>query len=482
MKQGYIPKQERKKILLMADDIRTHTGVGTMSREIVLGTCHRFNWFTVGSSLQHPQAGQLQDISEDVGKETGVEDPEVKILPYNGYGDATLVRNLLKNERPDAIFIFTDPRYWTWLFEIEREVRNRIPIIWLNIWDSTPAPYYNFPYYHSVDTLLCISRQTQLVVEEVLGEYLPQHLVKYIPHGINSDVFFPVDKKEEKFLEFKKSMFNGKDIEFTVFFNSRNMHRKHPADLIQAYAMFCQEIGREQAQKCALVLHTTPVDANGTDLHAVKNLFCDPEYCFVYFSEQSLLPSQMNLLYNVADLTVLPSSNEGWGLSITESMMAGTMFTATVTGGMQDQMKFTDEDGNLYIPSPDLPSLHQGPEKYKKHGEWCYPIFPTNNSLVGSPNTPYIFDDRVSAESIKNNILKVWELPKEERQRRGGKGREYALSMESGMSSPQMCRNIIEGIEETFQTFRPRPHFELLRVEPSKKREKKVKMYGYGKK
>jgi glycosyltransferase involved in cell wall biosynthesis len=54
----------------------------------------------------------------------------------------------------------------------------------------------------------------------------------------------------------------------------------------------------------------------------------------------------MNYLYNLADITVLPSNAEGWGLALTESMMAGTMIMATVTGGMQDQMRFEDENGN----------------------------------------------------------------------------------------------------------------------------------------
>ena len=33
--EGYIPKDERKKILLMCDDIRTHSGIATVAKEIV---------------------------------------------------------------------------------------------------------------------------------------------------------------------------------------------------------------------------------------------------------------------------------------------------------------------------------------------------------------------------------------------------------------------------------------------------------------
>jgi hypothetical protein len=41
MKDGYIPKDQRKKILLMCDDIRMPSGIGTVGKEIVIGTAHK---------------------------------------------------------------------------------------------------------------------------------------------------------------------------------------------------------------------------------------------------------------------------------------------------------------------------------------------------------------------------------------------------------------------------------------------------------
>ena len=38
----YVKKEDRKKILLLCDDIRMHSGVATMAREIVVGTAHHF--------------------------------------------------------------------------------------------------------------------------------------------------------------------------------------------------------------------------------------------------------------------------------------------------------------------------------------------------------------------------------------------------------------------------------------------------------
>ena len=134
MKPGYIPREKRKKILLMCDDIRTHSGIGTVAKEIVIHTAHHLNWVNVGAAINHPEAGKRFDLSQNTGELAGVDDASVILYPSNGYGSPDLVRQLMDMEKPDAIFIITDPRYWTWLFQIENEIRKKIPIIYLNIW------------------------------------------------------------------------------------------------------------------------------------------------------------------------------------------------------------------------------------------------------------------------------------------------------------------------------------------------------------
>jgi hypothetical protein len=174
MKTGYIPKEQRKTMLLLSDDFRLPSGVGVMSREIVLGTAHIFNWIQLGAAVQHPEAGKILDISESVNQEIGTPDAYVRIYPYNGYGDAGILRTLISMEKPDALMIFTDPRYWIWLFEMEHELRQLMPIFYYSIWDDTPFPKYNKPYYSSVDALFGISRQTHVIHKEVLGDSVEQ--------------------------------------------------------------------------------------------------------------------------------------------------------------------------------------------------------------------------------------------------------------------------------------------------------------------
>ena len=123
----------------------------------------------------------------------------------------------------------------------------------------------------------------------------------------------------------------------------------------------------------------------------------------VIFTEGKFATEQMNWLYNMADVQILLSSNEGWGLSLTEALLTGTPLIANVTGGMQDQMRFVDKKANWFTPDENIPSNHRG--TYKNCGEWVKPIFPTSRSMQGSPKTPYIWDDRCSPEDASYAIF-----------------------------------------------------------------------------
>ena len=470
---GYIEKSKRKKILLMSDDLRMSSGIATMSREIVIGTAHRFNWVNLGAAINHPDFGKRFDLSQDTNKTVGIEDSSVTLYPSNGYGTPEIVRQLIDIEKPDAIMLFTDPRYWVWFFQMENEIRKKIPVFYLSIWDDLPAPLYNKPYYESCDLLMSISKQTKNIHEMVLGEKAKDKVITYVPHGINEKVFYPINEfmsEEFELMQAEKSEIFGENVpEFVVFYNARNIRRKSTSDLIAAYATFCDKIGREKAEKCALLLHTQRSDENGTDLNSVTNLLCDPTYQRVYFVDKMLPTDALNRLYNMADVTALISSNEGWGLSLTESMMAGKMIIGNVTGGMQDQMRFEDEKGKWIDFTKDFPSNHFG--KYRNHGAWVRPVFPSNLSIVGSIPTPYIFDDRCDFRDVATAIEDVYNLTPEERAHRGMEGRKWVTSDESMMSSKNMAKNVISSIETTFSTWKPKEEFEFIKIEklPRKK-------------
>lgn len=464
MKNSYkaLPKEDRKKILLLCDDIRYHSGVANMAREIVINSAQHFNWVNIGAALQHPEVGKVLDLSSSVNEAAGIKDANVLVYPSSGYGTAAFVRTILEREQPDAIFIFTDPRYWIWLFEMERELRTKIPLFYLNIWDNYPAPMYNKPYYESCDLLMSISKQTLNINKLVLGEEAEGKLLRYVPHGVDPNVFYPIrstPQQEQSFNEFKTTVFGQRQFDFVAFYNSRNIRRKQPGDILLGYRMFCDLIGKEKASKCALLMHTNPIEEQGTDLIATKNALCDPELDNVFFSPNKLSEKQLNLLYNLADVNVLVSSAEGWGLSVTEAMMAGTMSIVNVTGGLQDQCRFQDAQGNWIDFSPQFPSNHKG--TYVKHGEWVEPIFPASTTLVGSVTTPYIYEDRANPEQIAQALLNVYNMSADQRNENAQKGRQWAMGSEAGFTSEHMANRIIDACDEGLAAFIPRPSYEV---------------------
>jgi len=460
MIKNYIPKDQRKKILLICDDIRVHSGIATVAKEIVIHTSHHFNWANIGGAIKHPDEGKRFDLSPDTNKLKGIEDSSVVLYPVSGYGNPDMIRQLIALEKPDAIMLITDPRYFIWLFQIENEIRKHIPIAYLNIWDDYPAPHYNVSFYESCDLLMGISKQTVNINKLVLREKAKNKIIKYVPHGLNNKIFKPLKQDDPQLIEFKKQLFGNKKYEFVLFFNSRNIRRKQIPDTMLAYKYFIDGLTVEQAKKCAMVLHTAISDDNGTDLEAVRELFLNDEKYNIIFSQSPLAPEQMNLLYNSTDAQILLTSNEGWGLSLTEALLVGNPIIANVTGGMQDQMRFEFEDGTWIDFDADFPSNHTG--KITKHGQWAFPVYPTNRSIQGSPLTPYIWDDRCTAEDAAEQIRNVYNLGTTERKAKGLKGMEWALSQEAGFTSEIQGEKIIDAFAELFSTWKPREKFEFI--------------------
>lgn len=152
----------------------------------------------------------------------------------------------------------------------------------------------------------------------------------------------------------------------------------------------------------------------------------------------------------------------GWGLSLTEGLMAGNMIIAPVQGGMQDQMRFEDENGDWINFTSEHPTNSNG--KYRKHGEWAIPMWPKTRSLKGSPQTPYIYASQVDIEDAGLGLLSCYQLGRKEIQRRGLKGREWLLSEESSMTAKGMGENFINYIKILFEKWTPIEKYTIEKV------------------
>jgi glycosyltransferase involved in cell wall biosynthesis len=465
----------------MSDDLRLHSGIGTMSKEFVLGTVDKYDWVQIGGAVEHPDQGKIFDLSQDAINQTGVDDAYVKIYPVSGYGNPDILRQVMSMEKPDAILHFTDPRFWEWLYQMEHELRQHIPILYYNIWDDLPDPQWNEDFYESCDLIMAISKQTYGINKRVRKRKpVKDWELTYVPHGINEDIYKPLQEEDASTIEAKrKELFGDTEVDFVVFWNNRNIRRKCPGDVVLSYKNFCDKLTKEQADRCALVMHTQPIDENGTNLPEVVRVLC-PKYKVIFHSKR-VEAQELNLLYNIADVTINIASNEGFGLSGAESLLSGTPIINNVTGGLQDQCGFHyeqadtwDSEGNTtsstkkFLTAEDyieIGSLHDR-KKWEgaiSYGEWAKPVWPSNRCLQGSVPTPYIFDDRCSFEDVADKIEEWYNTPKAERIASGLKGRKFAIKPETGMSSKNgMCKLMADSIDNTFKNWKPRKRFTII--------------------
>ena len=461
----------KKKILLLSDDLRMHSGIATMSREFILGTLHHYDWAQIAGAIKHPDEGKIVDMKESLEKEKGMKDVYLRLYPVSGYGNQDILRQVMDLEKPDAILHYTDPRFWEWLYQMEHEIRQEIPIFYYNIWDDLPYPMWNEPFYESCDVIMNISKQTHNIVQNVCqNKQRTDWDSTYIPHGINEDNFYPIDSNHKDYknlTEYRKKVTNGKDYKFILFWNNRNIKRKLPGDVIMAYKQFCDMLPKEEADKCLLVMHTAPKDSNGTDLPEVVTKLCN-EYD-VIFSSQGIPDNELCYLYNIADVTINMASNEGFGLGTCEALMCGTPISVNVTGGLQDQCGFKYKGEFLtYKDYSWVESLHDA-KKWKDNpdltwGEWAKPVWPANRSLQGSIPTPYIFDDRPNSEDFAVRLKEWYDMGDEERQRCGKLGHEFVMSDDAMMSATAMSNLFIEHMDRGMEKWEPKRRFEMYEV------------------
>ena len=459
--------KKKPKILLLSDDIRTSSGIATMSREFVLGTVDKFDWVQVGAVIKHPEQGKMLDMSEDIRNRTGVLDANVKILPWSGYGNPDLIRQLINSEQPDAILHFTDPRYWLWLYDMEHEIRETCPILFYAIWDDLPDPLYNRSYYESCDWIGCISKQTYGIIKRLSaldnGKTWKQKedwQVTYVPHGINTDIYKPTEVPKY----FKDEILKGKSYDFIFYWSNRNIRRKQPSDVIWAYNRFCEKVGDDIANRTALLMHTQPVDENGTDLYKVVEVVAANRN--VIFSDNRRSVEELNWLYNMVDCTINIANNEGFGLTTAESVMAGTPIIINVTGGLQDQAGFTMDGALLELDDYiKIGSVHDWRvwEHKLEWGSWVSPIWPRVRSLAGSVPTPYIWDDRVDLEEVADSMVGMYELGRDDLKQRGLDGRA-AFITQLGLDHHSMNNKMADGIQTTIDNFTPRKRWELFKI------------------
>jgi len=373
--------KDKTKILVLSDHPFSPSGVGTQTRYMVEGLLKtgKYTFICLGGAIKHAdyQPQKVEEYGDDL-----------IIYPVDGYGTQETVRSVLRTEKPDMLWFMTDPRFFSWLWEIEDEIRPLAPMVYYHVWDNYPFPRYNKIWYDSCDSVVAISKVTEDIVKNVS----PDVDLHYIPHAVNPEFFKPLETEEVSELR-KNSGFEDK---FVVFWNNRNARRKQPATLIFWFKEFLDKIGKDNA---VLLMHTDPDDPNGPNLNAVVHELglLNGE---VKFSTNKLDFAQLASMYNISDVTVNISDAEGFGLSTLESLNCGTPIIVNMTGGLQEQVTNGEEWFGVGIE-------------------------PSSKAVIGSQDIPYIYEDRINKQDFIDALEKLYNMTEAERKTLGERGKEH---------------------------------------------------------
>lgn len=405
---------DRKTILFISDHPLAPSGVGTQAKYLIEGLLktERYRFFCFGGAIQHPDYRVQQVAPEVYGEGNWL------VMPVDGHGNKEQMRRALADIKPDAVVIFTDPRFFYWVWEMEDEIRSVCPLLYWHVWDDDPTPQFNRTFYESTDFVSCLSLKTYGLLQDLK---FPEERFNYIPHALPDKLFKPLP--EDDVLRFKAQHYgpHGDPKKFIVFWNNRNARRKHPGDIMASFKVLLDEVGKDKA---ALMMHTNPKDQEGQDLISVSRVLGIESN--MIFSTENVDPAQLNMFYNVADVTINLASNEGFGLTTLESIFAGTPIVANFTGGLQFQVGDWWKDRKDFTSQEEMTREARRLLQNRKANFWGVPVFPEVRNLVGSQQVPYIYDDNVSNQQGGRALTTVFKMGRKGRKELGLKAREWA--------------------------------------------------------
>ena len=387
---------KKTKILVLSDHPLSPSGVGTQTRyfiEALLKT-GRYQFICLGGAMKHQdyQPQHVEPWNEDW-----------RIFPVDGYGNHEIIRSIMQKEHPDVLWFMTDPRFYGWLWEIENEIRAQMPMVYYHVWDNFPPPHFNGKFYRSTDEVICISKVTHKILQEVSSEVSSC----YLPHAVNSNIFYKYKTEEKK--NIVKALRNRITVESTkahknpnkkiFLWNNRNARRKQSGTLIWWFKEFLDEVGHEKA---ALLMHTDPKDPHGQDLpHIIEKLgLIDGQ---VMISTNKVDQEELANLYNAADFTINISDAEGFGLATLESLSCGTPIIVNMTGGLQEQVT----DGENWFG---------------------FGIEPVSKSVIGSLDVPYIYEDRIDQKDFNAALKKALKINPKTYKKMSIQGRKHVAN------------------------------------------------------
>ena len=117
---------EKKLILTISDVPFSPSGVAGQTKYMIeaLLRTGRYKFISLGGAIKHREYKPIRT------KEWG---EDWVVYPVDGYGNQEILRSVIRNHKPDALWFMTDPRFWSWLWMIEHEIRPHMPMIYYHV-------------------------------------------------------------------------------------------------------------------------------------------------------------------------------------------------------------------------------------------------------------------------------------------------------------------------------------------------------------
>ena len=219
------------------------------------------------------------------------------------------IREIVEREKPDIVFTLNDP----WIASAQ----------YRHIEDLHKQGKFKFVGYLTMDSYNWlggidphIGVWDSVITFTEFGAYEffkagIQRPINVIPHGLDSEIFYPMDKKEAR-----KELRLAEDI-FICFNGQRNQPRKRIDITIAAFAQFA--VSRPDTQ---LYLHMglkdQGWDAMGLFAREMRKNGLDPNNRIIMTTNTPQPPNvsveMLNTIYNVADVGINTTKGGGWEL------------------------------------------------------------------------------------------------------------------------------------------------------------------------
>ena len=276
-----------------------------------------------------------------------------------GYNQAALFDLHAQRIGADILLTFKDP----YVFPVDIMRKLKVPWVAVVPVDTEPLCDANAEVLQFASAVIAVSKVGMALLDTA-------HLAPlYVPHGFNTKVF-DIQSREEA--RTKCGIPNECFIALFVGDNCVYPTRKNIENIVAAWSMFLAK-----HSDGVLMLHTMlAADRGGVDIQELlraynvpgHNIFISDQYQYAFGFPQSYMAT----LYNAADVLLMPSTGEGFGMPVVEAQLCGTPVITTDWTAMRETTHFgvrikTSADVRTPCPTGALEVVPIGGFRFRAH-------------------------------------------------------------------------------------------------------------------